>query len=316
MRPDAREVARGHWRNILSGFGVGSEYLSGKHTGCPICKDGKDRFRFDDKDGAGTWICSVCGAGDGYALLMALMGWDFATAAKEVRSAIGADWEREKAKPERDEAKVREDMNLLWKRSTKVVRGDPVDVYLRGRGIEIEPGHPEFRFAERCAYFQDGKSTDYPAMIAMVRGSDGKAATLHRTYLDGRGNKADVDAPRRVMPVSIPPGSAVRLAQSAPEMGISTGIETAWSAALMYRMPVWAALNDNLMEKWRLPERVQRVHIFGDNDLSFSGQAATFALAKRIAGKRVDVVPHIPDGAGQDWNDVWVGQLQLLEGAA
>ena len=30
---------------------------------CPMC-GGKDRFRFDDKGGRGTWICSQCGAGD------------------------------------------------------------------------------------------------------------------------------------------------------------------------------------------------------------------------------------------------------------
>jgi putative DNA primase/helicase len=38
---------------------------------------GKDRFRFDDKEGHGTWICTHCGAGDGFSLLMKVMGIDF-----------------------------------------------------------------------------------------------------------------------------------------------------------------------------------------------------------------------------------------------
>ncbi|NYY79755.1 hypothetical protein DMH17_06695 [Raoultella planticola] len=30
---------------------------------------GADRFRFDDKEGRGTWFCNQCGAGDGLKLV-------------------------------------------------------------------------------------------------------------------------------------------------------------------------------------------------------------------------------------------------------
>ncbi|MFB6347853.1 primase-helicase zinc-binding domain-containing protein [Moraxella sp. ZJ142] len=39
-----------------------------KHQPCPLC-GGKDRFRCDDKNGTGSWICNQCGAGDGFSLV-------------------------------------------------------------------------------------------------------------------------------------------------------------------------------------------------------------------------------------------------------
>jgi putative DNA primase/helicase len=86
-----RERARGRWRHVLGSLGVSADYLDGKHHGCPICRAGKDRFRFDDRDGDGTWICSHCGAGDGIMLVQAIRGVDFRGAAELVCSVIGGD---------------------------------------------------------------------------------------------------------------------------------------------------------------------------------------------------------------------------------
>src|SRR3546814_2638776 len=41
------------WPSILPQFGISPSYLTGKQTPCPTC-GGKDRFRFDNKDGRGT----------------------------------------------------------------------------------------------------------------------------------------------------------------------------------------------------------------------------------------------------------------------
>ena len=48
---------------------LGIEIGTGKHTSCPAC-GGKDRFRFDDKQGDGTFYCNQCGAGNGFQLIM------------------------------------------------------------------------------------------------------------------------------------------------------------------------------------------------------------------------------------------------------
>ena len=78
---------------ILSGLGIAPEYLRNRHMPCPGC-GGHDRFRFDDKDGRGTFYCGGGGdpvSGDGFELLSHVHGWDFKTAASEVRKVLGID---------------------------------------------------------------------------------------------------------------------------------------------------------------------------------------------------------------------------------
>ena len=58
--------AVGKWQSIFSSLGI--DVGNGKHCPCPIC-GGKDRFRFDNKDGRGTYICNQCGSGDGLELI-------------------------------------------------------------------------------------------------------------------------------------------------------------------------------------------------------------------------------------------------------
>jgi putative DNA primase/helicase len=84
------EDAANHWPRILTQLGINSEYLTNRHMPCPGC-GGKDRFRFDDKEGRGTFYCNGGGSptsGDGFALLQHVFGWSFATAANEVRNIL------------------------------------------------------------------------------------------------------------------------------------------------------------------------------------------------------------------------------------
>ena len=58
----------GAWRQTLENYGC--HLPSGRHHGpCPVC-GGKDRFRFDDKEGRGTWFCSQCDPQSGGGLLL------------------------------------------------------------------------------------------------------------------------------------------------------------------------------------------------------------------------------------------------------
>ena len=65
--------ANGRWKEILSALGVEPATLKNQHGPGPGC-GGKDRFRFDNRDGDGTFICSQGGlgekAGDGFELLV------------------------------------------------------------------------------------------------------------------------------------------------------------------------------------------------------------------------------------------------------
>tara|TARA_R100000935_G_scaffold26072_1_gene45992 strand:- start:44 stop:922 length:879 start_codon:yes stop_codon:yes gene_type:complete len=52
---------------------------------------GDDRFRCDDKRGEGTWICSQCGAGNGFMLVKDFTGLDVYETNKLIAGAIGLD---------------------------------------------------------------------------------------------------------------------------------------------------------------------------------------------------------------------------------
>lgn len=87
---DAEEVlaaAQGHWVSVLQRLQVDGALLRPRHGPCPGC-GGRDRFRFDDRDGNGSFICSQGGggnlAGNGIALLQHVHGWEWKRCIEEV----------------------------------------------------------------------------------------------------------------------------------------------------------------------------------------------------------------------------------------
>lgn len=301
--PNARERARGRWPSILASMGLPAKALSGKHGPCPICREGKDRFRFDDKNQVGTWICSKCGAGDGFKLVMLLKGLDFIGAKAEVEKHLGA-VPATPPKPERSDDDKRAALNRMWTRATPITVADAAGRFLFSRTRLTEfPGC--LRFVPDLVYLDDTPSR-HPAMIARVSGPDGKPVTLHRTYLTPEGGKAAVEAPRRLMEGVCPPGSAVRLAEAGPVLGVAEGIETALAASSLFRVPVWATINTSILKTFMPPPGVRRLIIFADNDSKFGGQAAAFSLAYRLAGSDLTVDVEIPPKTGTDWNDVFL----------
>ncbi|EHC7018250.1 toprim domain-containing protein, partial [Salmonella enterica] len=78
--------ACGHWPRILPALGV--KVIKNRHQSCPVC-GGSDRFRFDDKEGRGTWFCNQCGAGDGLKLVEKVFGVSASEAAGKVNAVTG-----------------------------------------------------------------------------------------------------------------------------------------------------------------------------------------------------------------------------------
>ncbi|EMK4050013.1 DNA primase, partial [Salmonella enterica subsp. enterica serovar Newport] len=62
--------------------------IKNRHQSCPVC-GGSDRFRFDDKQGRGTWFCNQCGAGDGLKLVEKVFGVTPSEAAGKVNAVTG-----------------------------------------------------------------------------------------------------------------------------------------------------------------------------------------------------------------------------------
>ncbi|MEQ9010077.1 toprim domain-containing protein [Algiphilus sp.] len=86
-----RERATGKWHGILRSLGVPVEALRNRHGPCPGC-GGVDRFRFDDRDGRGTFVCGGGGdrlAGDGFTLLQHVFGLRFPEAVDAVARDLG-----------------------------------------------------------------------------------------------------------------------------------------------------------------------------------------------------------------------------------
>lgn len=312
---DLRQQAQGKWPSILAAAGVEKAYLVNRHGPCPICRDGKDRFRFDDKDGRGTWFCSQCSGGrggDGFALAQLVNNWSFRQTKEEIQRLVGT----AKVAPirlGRPPDQAREEMQEIWK---------------LGRPIEAEPATanwwmnrvgvvPNFKTLRSRAVLKCPRFDPMPAQIAIVQDVDGRAATMHKTYLAQNGTKAAVPEPRRLHDLPTPPGCAVRLGNPEDVLGIAEGIETAVAASILFDVPCWAALNAGLLEKWRPPEGVRRVIIFGDNDLNYRGQNAAFHLANKLTLGGIEVSVEIPEEPGMDWNDIQrVRRGQFAEHAA
>jgi putative DNA primase/helicase len=297
LKPRTADEAVGRWPGILQMLGVDPRFLTNKHGPCPVC-EGTDRYRFDDKEGRGTWICSHCGSGDGFSLLRKMHGWDFAQAAKEVDRIVGTVPAGPIAPARTEESKLQA-LREVWKASKLVTKGDPVWLYLNNRlGIDMVPADVRFHPALKHT---DGGT--HPAMVACMRYPNGDAASIHRTYLTPEGHKAQVSEVKKFMQGKPLQTSAVRLGPVGRRLGIAEGIETALAASRRFSVPVWAAANAVLLEAWVPPEGVEEVLIAGDNDASYTGQAATFALARRLTRDGYTVEIQIPGTEGKDWAD-------------
>jgi putative DNA primase/helicase len=289
------EAAKGRWPEILAYLNVQLP-ARGKHGPCPAC-GGKDRFRFDDKEGRGTFYCSGCGAGDGFYLVRNVKGGTVQQAFEWVREHLGLE-KHEQAKPKTDPTKA---MRELWERARKPVQGGPVDRYLRNRlGLH----EPPLSIRECLDVYDPETKQRFPAMIAKIATPENRAANLHITYLTHDGKKAATPKQKRVMAGKLPEGCAIRLAPVAKVMGIAEGIETAMAASIMFDMPVWAAVSGVGLSKWTPPAAAEIIYVFGDNDESFAGQAKAYALAHRLAAMfKLEVVVALPAITGNDWND-------------
>lgn len=296
------DAARGKWRGILIELGVPASLLTGKHVACPLCTS-KDNFRFDDKGGRGSWICT-CGAGTGMDLAMRFTGRAFQEVADRIDTMV-RNVKPDAPKQDMSDEDRRVALRRVWKDSQPVVSGDLAHRYLIARGIgemAIEDAAPALRFAKAL---QDGEGGIRPAMVALVTGPDGKASSLHRTFLRPDGlAKAEMPSPRKLMPGPVAEGSAIRLGPANKVLGIAEGIETALAAGIMYEISVWSAITAGMLEKWQAPEGTEEVCIFADADESFTGQAAAYALAKRLKLKDIEVHVKTPDRLGRDWLDV------------
>jgi putative DNA primase/helicase len=202
--------ARGRWRGILSAVGLEAKYLANKHGPCPLCGGGKDRYRWDDKNGTGSFFCSQCGAGTGVDLVMKFKQLNFLEAKRLIEGVIG---EAPVVAPKagKSEDQQRDQMAALWGRARALDGLDVASRYLGGRGIKPEAFPASLRWLPDLPFWDEAKTrTLHPALLAKFVAPDNSGAILHRTFLAEPGVKADLPKVRMFMPGRVPAGGAVR----------------------------------------------------------------------------------------------------------
>lgn len=323
---EVRQGARGRWDQILAALAPQLRPALdrvGRHVPCPV-HGGKDGFRvFKDVAATGGSVCNTCGVfADGFATLMWANGWDFPTALKVVADYLnfgigyaGAKQAAVRVRADGNDEKRRQMLNRVWKESLPI--SDPEAeagrLYLANRGISIAPPDA-LRFHPSLAYYDgDQKIGEFPAIIAMVTGDDGRPVTIHRTFITKDGKKAPVESPKKLM--AYPKdrkivGGAIRLAEPDHVLAVAEGLETTLAVMEGTGLPVWCAVNAHLLENWVPPAWVERVLIFADKDRSTPqhpmghGQEAAARLRERLnrLGIRAEVyLPPTP--VGTDWLD-------------
>jgi putative DNA primase/helicase len=299
------ERARGRWREILPRFGVDDKFLKNRHGPCPAC-GGKDRFRFDDKRGEGTYYCNGCGAGTGVILVRKMQGLSHAEACSAIDEIIGREVrapapERLTTPKNQDEVRKSAILRLLHEADSQHV----VDAYLMRRGLSVTS--PVLKGHRVCPYFVEGGRLQgrYPAVLAPLIGPDGALVSLQRVY------DADLEERKKTMaPVGTITGATVRLHDPGDELGVCEGFETGLAARELFGVPVWASLSASSLEAFE-PPPVRQLIVFADNDVNGEGQAAAFNLARRVNRwnrqnhkDALPVIVHVPPRSGSDWLDV------------
>lgn len=344
-RPDFNAVAqaaRGRWPDLLPALGVPAAALSRRHGPCPGC-GGRDRFRFDDRRGAGDWYCGGAGhpaSGDGFDLLRHVHGWTSAQAMGAVADLLGLGavpapaLARPLPRPARAIRPAAETANEAGnlRRLRRLTRESalldlrkhaPAHAYFEARGLTALANDPPaaLRYHPALAYWTEDaegrpvQSGAWPALLALVSGPDGRPVAWHRTWLaqDGRG-KAPVAAPRKLCPPIRPDalrGAAVRLYPPAARLALAEGLETALALRLaLPDWPVWSCITAGGLAGVVLPPCVREVLVGADFDRA--GIDAAEALARRLADEGRTVRIALPDAPGWDFADVLLADMEAM----
>ena len=190
----------------------------------------------------------------------------------------------------------------IW-HDTQTIKGTLAEIYLHARSCVVSSEVMKanvLRHHPLCPFGQ----YRFPALIALITDAiTGEPLGIHRTALrdDGSGKREmpDGSSPKRML------GSAkrgvVRLYPVGPHLGSAEGVETALSAAQIFKTPVWAVLSANGMADFPIVTGVQSLTVFADHDTAGISAARECRRKYKKAGIGVEV--RHPPLIGNDWND-------------
>lgn len=291
------ELIRNHIPDVLKMYGLppvtGSRHYKGD---CPICgKRGK--FRLDNKDNSGSWVC-VCGAGNIWSLLMETQNQSF----KEIADTIDEAFNN---KPEMDQRRQdpREQTALNKIYSSKQIRDTNVESYLSKRGIAVQPSKAILNY--------NGN------MLSVATDDKRNPIFLHETFLN-HDTKAHVKVQKKMTSIvdsEFVNSVAIRMFPVSSTLGIAEGIETALSCKQIYKCNTWSTINSGFMKKFRVPLGVEHLIIFADNDKNLTGLAAAMECANRNLLRKNDLKKVTVRWCAdvEDFNDMLMQGSQVYE---
>lgn len=332
------------WQVILPKFGIPKDCLKKKHGPCPIC-EGKDRFRFDNKNNMGTYFCQKCGPGNVMTLLRKYTGKGDAEILKDIEDysgSVGTSVETPIARTivsdeltAEEIAENRKKLVAARRAAVALQKGDPVSTYLLDRvpGLDLSKISKEILHHKGMKFYEYNDKDEnvcrgvFPVMLARVVDGQNKPITLHRTYLTKDGKKAPFDMVKKQMAgIRKLKGAAIRLndVPSSRVLGVCEGIETGLAIVTAYRfkMPVWSLLNCVNLAVADIPKGMfDKVIIFADHDRIDPQQGyrpgTHYAelLKQKLEVEGFEVEIRMPPEEGKDFNDMWVEYVtrQLME---
>ena len=290
---DTVKQACGHWPRILPALGM--KVIKNRHQACPVC-GGADRFRFDDKEGRGTWFCNRCGAGDGLKLVEKVFGISASEAAGKVNAVTG------NLPPVAPEVMAAADAGTeadrkaaaaLAVRLLEKTRPATGNAYLTRKGFP----------ARECLTLTASHKTGgvaYRAGDVVVPLYDGTGALVNLQFINAEGLKRTLKAGQVKGACHLIDGQK----QAGKRLWIAEGYATALTVHHLTGETVMVALSSvnllSLASLARSKHPACQIILAADRDLNGDGQNKATAAAQACEG-----VVALPPVFG-DWNDAFM----------
>ncbi|MEN4705933.1 primase-like DNA-binding domain-containing protein [Pantoea agglomerans] len=286
---DTVKAAAGFWPQLLPALGI-SIHASGRHGACPVC-GGKDRFRFDNKDGRGTWHCNQCGAGDGLNLVEKTLDVSTKEAAIKIADMLGALPPISKALVNTvDKAVAHSEAAARAQKLLAAAVSRTDNAYLLSKGLHSTEGLT-LATGLRCG----GISFAAGDLLVPLTNETGNVVNIQ--LISAAGDK-------RTLPDGQVKG-AYHLAgePDSKTLWLTEGYATGLTVQRLTGQPVYVALSANnlpaLSAQLRKTNPDALMLIAADRDDNGTGQLKAEEAAKACNGKAA-----LPPETG-DWNDVW-----------
>ncbi|EPG6800147.1 primase-helicase zinc-binding domain-containing protein [Klebsiella aerogenes] len=285
--------ACGHWPRILPALGV--KVIKNRHQACPVC-GGSDRFRFDDKEGRGTWFCNQCGAGDGLKLVEKVFGVSASEAAGKVNAVTG---NLSPVSPEviaATEAGTEADHKAAAALAVKLMeKSRPAT----GNAYLTRKGFPALECLTLAAMHKTGGVT-YRAGDVVVPLCDDTGTLINLQLINADGLKRTLKGGQVKGACHIIEGKK----QAGKRLWIAEGYATALTVHHLTGETVMVALSSvNLLSLASLARQKHpacQIILAADRDLSGDGQTKAAAAAE--AGEGIVALPPVFG----DWNDAFM----------